>query len=104
MYKLDLPVDLAEQAAIERRRRLEKERASRIFNNKHRLIGIDKEALDQQINDKKFMEEMEQKRSEAFGTIYFLSKKSIPFHVTNFLMFPYFKLTIWLEMTRLECF
>lgn len=76
MYKLDLPVDLAEQAAIERRRRLEKERASRIFNNKHRLIGIDKEALDQQINDKKFMEEMEQKRSEAFGTIYYLSTKS----------------------------
>lgn len=40
MYKLDLPVDLKEQAAIERRRRLEKERQNRIFNNKHRLIGV----------------------------------------------------------------
>ena len=40
MYKLDLPIDLKEQAAIERRRRLEKERQSRIFNNKHRLIGV----------------------------------------------------------------
>jgi hypothetical protein len=40
MYKLDLPVDLREQAAIERRRRLEKERQGRIFNNKHRLIGV----------------------------------------------------------------
>ena len=40
MYKLDLPVDLREQAAIERRRRLEKERQGRIFNNKHRIIGV----------------------------------------------------------------
>lgn len=40
MYKLDLPVDLKEQAAVERRRRLEKERQSRIFNNKFRLIGV----------------------------------------------------------------
>ena len=40
MYKLDLPIDLKEQAAIERRRRLEKERQGRIFNNKHRLIGV----------------------------------------------------------------
>lgn len=67
MYKLDLPIDLKEQAAIERRRRLEKERQARIFNNKHRLIGVDKNALDQQIQDKLFMEEMERKRHEAFG-------------------------------------
>lgn len=67
MYKLDLPVDLKEQAAVERRRRLEKERQSRIFNNKFRLIGVDKDALDQQVQDRKFMEEMEQKRSEAFA-------------------------------------
>jgi hypothetical protein len=40
MYKLDLPIDLREQSAIERRRRLEKERQARIFNNKHRLIGV----------------------------------------------------------------
>jgi hypothetical protein len=67
MYKLDLPIDLREQSAIERRRRLEKERQARIFNNKHRLIGVDKDALDQQVKDKKFMGEMEHKRSEAFG-------------------------------------
>jgi hypothetical protein len=71
MYKLDLPIDLKEQAAIERRRRLEKERQSRIFNNKHRLIGVDKQALDQQILDKNFIEEMEKKRSEAFGNKHF---------------------------------
>lgn len=42
MYKLDLPIDLKEKAAIERRRQLEKERQSRIFNNKQRLIGVSK--------------------------------------------------------------
>lgn len=67
MYKLDLPVDLREQAGIERRRRLEKERQGRIFNNKHRIIGVDKNALEQQVRDKYFMEEMEQKRSQAFA-------------------------------------
>ena len=40
MYKLDLPIDIKEKAAIERRRQLEKERQARIFNNKHRLIGV----------------------------------------------------------------
>lgn len=68
MYKLDLPIDVKEKAAIERRRQLEKERQARIFNNKYRLIGVDKNALDQQVIDKKLMEEMEHKRSEAFGT------------------------------------
>lgn len=67
MYKLDLPIDLKEQAAIERRRRLEKDRQARIFNSKHRLIGVDKNALEQQVRDKLFMEEMERKRTEAFG-------------------------------------
>lgn len=67
MYKLDLPLDLKEKAAIERRRQLEKDRQARIFNNKQRLIGIDKNALEQQINDKKLIEEMEIKRGEAFA-------------------------------------
>lgn len=92
MYKLDLPIDLKEQAAIERRRRLEKERQGRIFNNKHRLIGVrrcfkfdlfllrylieakflkvDKNALEKQVEDKRFIEEMEHKRSEAFGNLF----------------------------------
>jgi hypothetical protein len=40
MYKLDLPVDQREKAAIERRRQIEKERQQRIFNNKYRVIGV----------------------------------------------------------------
>lgn len=66
MYKLDLPIDRKEAAAIERRRNQEEQRKSRIFNAKTRLIGIDEQALQQQIKDRKQMEEMERKRDEAF--------------------------------------
>ena len=41
MFLLNLPVNTREQAAIERRRREEKERLSRIFNVKYRTIGVD---------------------------------------------------------------
>ncbi|CAF2353735.1 unnamed protein product [Rotaria sp. Silwood2] len=67
MYKLDLPIDLKEKAAIERRRRAEKERQGRIFNAKFRQIGVDKEALDQQIQDRKWIEDLEEKRAAAFA-------------------------------------
>ena len=40
MYKLDIPLDLKEAAAIERRRKLEKERQNRIFNARVRTIGV----------------------------------------------------------------
>lgn len=40
MYKLDLPIDIKEKAAIERRRRAEKERQGRIFNSRDRQIGV----------------------------------------------------------------
>lgn len=67
MYKLDLPVDYKEAAAIERRRAMEEERKTRIFNAKTRQIGVDRQAIDQQIFDKKQMEEFEKKRHEAFA-------------------------------------
>lgn len=40
MYKLDLPLDLKENAAIERRRNQEAQRQSRIFNARVRTIGV----------------------------------------------------------------
>ena len=40
MYKLDIPLDAKEAAAIKRRQHLEKERQNRIFNAKNRLIGV----------------------------------------------------------------
>ena len=71
MYKLDLPIDYKEAAAIERRRNMEEQRKSRIFNAKTRIIGIDRQALDQQVHDRKTMEEFERRRSEAFGRFYY---------------------------------
>jgi len=67
MYKLDLPVDYKEAAAIERRRAMEEERKTRIFNAKTRTIGVDRQAIDQQMFDKKQMEDFERKRHEAFA-------------------------------------
>lgn len=67
MYKLDLPVDYKEAAAIERRRNMEEQRKSRIFNAKTRTIGVDLQAIDQQIKDKKQQEEYERKRADAFA-------------------------------------
>lgn len=69
MYKLDLPIDRKEAAAIERRRNQEEQRKSRIFNAKTRIIGIDQQAVEQQIKDRKHMEHMEKKRDEAFGKL-----------------------------------
>ncbi len=40
MYKLDIGVDNREAAAIERRRNMEKQRQSRIFNPRERTIGV----------------------------------------------------------------
>ncbi|XP_078488172.1 protofilament ribbon protein [Ciona intestinalis] len=66
MYKLDIPLDLREAAAIERRRKLEKERQNRIFNSKIRTIGVDLDSLTQQVNDRKIREDTERARDESF--------------------------------------
>ena len=67
MYKLDLPVDYKEAAAIERRRNMEEQRKSRIFNAKTRIIGIDLQAVDQQVKDRKQMQQLENRRERAYG-------------------------------------
>ncbi|KAM3912282.1 RIB43A-like with coiled-coils protein 1 [Leptodactylus fuscus] len=66
MYKLDLPVDLKEVAAIERRRNREQQRQSRIFNAKFRTIGVDVAALEQQVEERRTMERSEKVREEVF--------------------------------------
>ncbi|XP_022104047.1 RIB43A-like with coiled-coils protein 2 [Acanthaster planci] len=68
MYKLDLPIDLKEAAAIERRRNQELERQNRIFNAKVRTIGIDVQALKEQVHDRGLQEQREQQRHEAFAS------------------------------------
>ena len=40
MYKLDIKVDAKESAALERRRIMEQQRQSRIFNARERIMGV----------------------------------------------------------------
>ncbi|CAH1783212.1 unnamed protein product [Owenia fusiformis] len=67
MYKLDLPIDYKEAAAIERRKNMEEQRKSRIFNSKTRIIGVDVQALEHQAKDRATMEDLERKREAAFA-------------------------------------
>ncbi|CAH8468232.1 unnamed protein product [Schistosoma intercalatum] len=67
MYKLDLPIDTKEAAAIELRRRREKERQARIFDSRIRQIGIDDEALKHQVEEKKLRELDEKQRDLAYA-------------------------------------
>jgi len=66
MYKLDIPLDSKEAAARNRRQHLEKERQSRIFNAKNRLIGLDMQSLNQQVKDRKIQEDTEKARDESY--------------------------------------
>lgn len=66
MYKLDLPVDLKELAAIERRRNQEQQRQSRIFNAKARTMGVDVAELGKQVEERRRIEKTEKAREEAF--------------------------------------
>ncbi|TPX36129.1 hypothetical protein SmJEL517_g01472 [Synchytrium microbalum] len=67
MYKVEiLPSDIKEQAVIERRRRAEEERKNRIFAPKTRQLGIDVDAIAQQVQEKKRVGDMERQRVAAF--------------------------------------
>lgn len=66
MYKLDLPLDTKEFAAIESRRKREQDRQNRIFNAKTRTIGVDLDGLSTQVKERKIREETEQARDNAF--------------------------------------
>ncbi|XP_077122749.1 RIB43A-like with coiled-coils protein 2 [Ranitomeya variabilis] len=56
----------AEAAVLQRRRHAEQQRQSRVFDTRARTIGVDTEALDSQVHDKKIQKEIENKRQEAF--------------------------------------
>uniref|UniRef100_A0A8C8RKV3 RIB43A-like with coiled-coils protein 1 n=1 Tax=Pelusios castaneus TaxID=367368 RepID=A0A8C8RKV3_9SAUR len=67
MHKVDLPLESKEAAAIEARREREKQRQSRIFNARHRTMGVDIEALRSQVEERKRREEMEKCRDKSYG-------------------------------------
>ncbi|XP_050783298.1 RIB43A-like with coiled-coils protein 1 [Gopherus flavomarginatus] len=66
MHKVDLPLENKEAAALEARREREKQRLSRIFNARHRTMGVDVEALRSQVEEQKLREEMEKRRDGTY--------------------------------------
>ncbi|NWX32721.1 RIBC2 protein, partial [Notiomystis cincta] len=67
MSRLGPQLDLDEAAALERRRRQELLRRGRIFNARIRTIGIDKDALDAQVKERKIQEAAEKAQHEKFA-------------------------------------
>lgn len=59
------PRDLKEIKKLERARQIDEERKARIFNARQRLIGVDIEALQKQVNEKKAREENEKAEKKA---------------------------------------
>lgn len=66
MYKVEILSDRIEQDSINRRRQLDHERKERIFNPKLRVMGIDTEALHNQIILKKQLSDRDREREENF--------------------------------------
>lgn len=70
MYKVDLPLDQSVEKAVERRKSAEAARKARIFNTRLRVMGLDTDALNQQIQEKKHLQNMELQRDKAFGKLW----------------------------------
>ena len=56
-----------EARAIDRRRRMEEERKARIFDAKNRIMGIDRDALSQQVAEKERAKILEKERERIYG-------------------------------------
>ncbi|XP_075395712.1 RIB43A-like with coiled-coils protein 1 isoform X1 [Tenrec ecaudatus] len=67
MYKVDLSSDSKALAAIEARQNREKERQNRFFNVRTRVMGVDVEALNSQVAERKLRETTERSRDAAYG-------------------------------------
>ncbi|KAJ8017068.1 hypothetical protein DPEC_G00013940 [Dallia pectoralis] len=69
MYKVDLWLDNSADVAVERRRAAEAVRQARIFNTRQRVMGLDLQALEQQVEERRGREEMEAQREKAFDLL-----------------------------------
>ncbi|KAF6390737.1 RIB43A domain with coiled-coils 1 [Rhinolophus ferrumequinum] len=68
MFRLYLPPDPKEVAAIEARRNREKERQNQIFNVRTRVLGVDVAALNSQVEEQKLWKATERSKEAAYGT------------------------------------
>ncbi|AWP09655.1 putative RIB43A-like with coiled-coils protein 1 [Scophthalmus maximus] len=69
MHKVDVAADQFAAEAAERRRAAESARKARIFNTRQRVIGLDLEALNQQVREKKHQRHAERHRDKAFDAL-----------------------------------
>lgn len=76
MYKVDIPLDTKESAAIERRRNMEEARKSRIFDAQQRTIGVDLNGIQAQVNERKNREADEGRRHEAYASLMIRNDKT----------------------------
>ncbi|KAJ3387905.1 Protein Tax-1 [Lobulomyces angularis] len=67
MYRVEIASDKLQQAAVDRRRRLDEERKNRLFDPKARIIGIDVKALEDQIKIKNEIKDWEKLRDDSFN-------------------------------------
>ncbi|XP_036373700.1 RIB43A-like with coiled-coils protein 2 [Megalops cyprinoides] len=67
MSKIELQSDRIAAANLERRRNRELQRKDRIFNAKVRTIGVDKDALDYQVEERRKREEKEAEELRAYA-------------------------------------
>lgn len=66
---MNLPEEQIMEKAVERRRSAEAARKARIFNTRLRVMGIDTNALNKQVEDKKHSENYERQCNKAFGKL-----------------------------------
>lgn len=69
MYKVDLPSDQSMKVAADRRRSAETARKARIFNTRLRVMGLDVDALNKQVEEKKHQQNMEMQLDKAYGKV-----------------------------------
>ncbi|KAM3618373.1 uncharacterized protein V6R79_019726 [Siganus canaliculatus] len=69
MYTMNMPVDQSMENTVARRRSAEATRKARIFNTRLRVIGIDTDAINQQVQEKKHRQDMEMQRDKAFDKL-----------------------------------
>ncbi|XP_021106895.1 RIB43A-like with coiled-coils protein 1 isoform X3 [Heterocephalus glaber] len=69
MYRVDLSPDAKEVAAIEARRNREKDRQSRFFNVQNQVMGVNVEALNNQVEEQKLQEATERNKEAAYDML-----------------------------------
>uniref|UniRef100_A0A3B3YFT9 RIB43A-like with coiled-coils protein 1 n=1 Tax=Poecilia mexicana TaxID=48701 RepID=A0A3B3YFT9_9TELE len=64
MYKVDLPVDDSKDKVVEARRSAERARKARFFNPRLRVMGVDLDALNQQVLENKHKRSLQRRQDE----------------------------------------